>query len=225
MALRYATNYWATWSSYYGSNNSEYVFGSNNSDYVYGFDGHDVLYGYAGNDFMYGGNGTDWLFGGSGRDYLTGEAGNDNLYGEEGNDLLYGGDGDDWLIGGTGQDFLHGQAGQDTIVFNSGDTYAQSSNADILLWDAADRVVGASGGYVEFSADVTSVEDAYWYANTYYGLGWLPANTGNVYIQSTTVPNTGYLLMDLDNDPSNSFESAVTIGGADLSEIGASNFI
>ena len=47
--------------------------------------------------------------------------------------------------------------------------------------------------------------------------GLLGSDTGNVYIYNAQT-DTGYLLMDLDSDAANTYESGVIVLHADLSE-------
>ena len=208
----------------YGYGGHDYLFGNYGNDYLSGGEGNDRLDGGYGHDALKGDNGDDVLYGGAGDDMLMGDSslashvenqGNaDVLYGGSGTDALFGGEGSDVLWGGTELDYLVGGSGSDIFSFRYGDSFAFRNSADIIVdWELNDLVVGARGGYAEFGADVSSIEDARWYANIYDDVGWLPPDTGNVFIYNSQT-NTGYLLMDLDNDTYNTFESGVVINNA-----------
>jgi Ca2+-binding RTX toxin-like protein len=222
----------------FGGHGHDYLFGNAGIDFLDGEWGNDYLDGGADSDQMMGGAGYDILFGGEGNDWIAGDGGwNDGDYTGywgDGWDLLYGGAGKDTLIGNGGNDVLRGGAdadylwggyGGDTFAFNFGDSFAQTGRADVIRsWDHDDRIGGARGGYAEFSANVYSIEDAQWYANIYQAVGWLPYDTGNVLIYNQAT-HTGYLMMDLDNDAHNSFESGVEIKELDHWEIGQQNIV
>lgn len=195
----------------YGPND---LYGSYGDDTLLGYDGDDDLIGGGGNDWLDGGNGSDFLYGGTGNDTLIGGAHTDVLMGEQGADWLWGGDGTDVMWGGTEQDYLFGGTGTDVFGFNYGDSFAFTGSADIIWdWESHDFIQGPEGGYSAFGANVTRIEDAAWYANTYQAYGWLPADTNSVFIYNSQT-DTGYFLMDLDNDASNTFESGVILVGA-----------
>jgi Ca2+-binding RTX toxin-like protein len=198
----------------HGDYTNNTLYGRYGNDSLYGHDGYDTLIGNAGNDWLDGGNGNDFLHGGTGNDTLSGGADTDVLYGEQGRDQMWGGDGFDILWGGTEQDYLFGGAGTDAFGFNYGDSFAFSGSADIIWdWDAQDIIQGPEGNYSAFGANVTRIEDAAWYANTYQSYGWLPADTNSVFVYNSQT-DTGYFLMDLDNDVNNTFESGVILVGA-----------
>ena len=221
--------HWYNWNTQYGTNGTDYLSGGAYNDNLYGFDGNDGLWGGAGNDLLDGGNGWDHLYGGTGTDYLYGRGGVDNLFGESGTDYLYGGEDSDWLVGGQDRDVLSGGSGSDTFAFAIGESYAQTGSADqIIDWDANDRIYMHTyhpAGYAEFTANVSSIEDAQYWANVYHSAGWLGANVGNVYVYNEQ-SGVGYLLADLDNnDASGAFESGVVVYGATLDEMDASNLL
>jgi Ca2+-binding RTX toxin-like protein len=237
-----------------GGNGDDWIYGSYGHDRLQGGHGNDFLSGNAGVDFMDGGHGNDVLDGGADTDQMLGGAGYDVLYGGDGGDwisgdggwnegdwtgtwgdardVLYGGAGRDTLIGNGGNDYLNGGTdgdtlwggyGIDTFAIRAGDSFAQTGRADVILsWDAEDRITGARGGYGEFGAYVTNIEDAQWYANNYRAS--LPQDTGNVLIYNNAT-QTGYLLMDLDNDAYNTLESGVEIRDLRHSDFDATNIV
>ena len=183
------------------------LYGLYGNDTLLGYDGYDRLYGNAGNDWLDGGNGNDFLYGGTGNDTLIGGAHTDVLQGEQGADWLWGGDGTDVMWGGTEQDHLFGGTGTDVYGFNYGDSFAFTGSADIIWdWESHDFIQGPEGGYSAFGANVTRIEDAASYANTYQANGWLPANTNSVFIYNSQTET--HFLMDLDNDVNNTFNPA-----------------
>lgn len=217
----------------YGTWGNDVLNGAYGNDSLYGFDGHDNLSGGAGNDWLDGGNGDDWLYGGTGHDTIVGGSGNDVLSGEAGVDYLYGGEHTDRLWGGADMDYLSGGSGGDYFFFSMpwasnstlGDSLAQTGRADYITdWSTADIIVGGRSGYAEFAADVYSIEDAQWWANTYQAVGWLPGNPDNVFVYNQQT-DTGFLLMDVDGDAYNYFESGAILPGAGSAwDMSAANF-
>lgn len=220
------------------------LIGSGGSDLLQGGHGNDTILGGYGNDFLHGGYGDDWIDGGADNDFLNGGHGNDTLIGGTGDDVLSGGQGNDWLWGGTGNDKLSGDlgadvivlgTGRDTIYFNGGTTANQQSvaangQADVIYDWSADDFVGQSyltngKPYFEFGANVHSIQEAAALANQYYASGAMAADTGQVFVYNS-VTDTGYLLLDLDNDAGNSFESgAILVGAGQASDMSAANFL
>ena len=122
--------------------NSDVIQAGAGNDYVLAGAGNDIVEAGTGNDTVDGGAGNDRTELGAGNDtYLTSDpliAGNDTVLGEAGNDAVLTGGGNDLIYGGTGNDTVQGGLGNDTLY--GGD------DADRLVADAGDIVVGGEGG-------------------------------------------------------------------------------
>ena len=227
-----------------GGYGDDYINGGYGSDFVQGGYGNDTILGGYGIDYLHGDQGNDWIDGGADNDFLNGGHGNDTLIGGTGHDLLDGAQGDDWLWGGAGNDKFSGHmgadvlvlgTGSDTIYFFGGATANQQSvavngQADVIHDWSADDFIGqaystAGKPYFEFGADVYSVQDAAALANQAYSQGKMQADTGQVFVYNSAT-DTGYLLLDLDNDAGNTFETgAILIGAGQAWDMSASNFL
>jgi Ca2+-binding RTX toxin-like protein len=218
--------------------------GSWGSDFLQGGYGDDTILGGYGNDYLHGGYGNDWIDGGADNDFINGGQGNDTLIGGAGHDTVVGGAGNDWLWGGAGNDKLSGDLGKDVIVLGTGSdtiyfnggtganqqSVATNAQADVIHDWSSDDFIGQSYStagkpYAEFGANVYSVEQAAALANQYYAQGAMTADTGQVFVYNSAT-DTGYLLLDLDNDASNTFETgAILVGAGQAWDMSGANFI
>ncbi|CAG0981070.1 Serralysin [Rhizobiaceae bacterium] len=95
--------------------------------------------------------------GGSGADTMIGNAVSNIFYGHNGNDILDGGEGNDMLVGGLGADQHIGGAGRDFVHYSDGNY----GDLTVRLDNPALNVGAAAVG------------------DTYVGIEWLAAGTGN----------------------------------------------
>jgi Ca2+-binding RTX toxin-like protein len=220
------------------------LYGSWGNDMLQGGYGNDTIIGGYGEDVLYGGYGDDWLDGGADNDMMNGAQGNDTLIGGAGHDWLLGGAGNDWLWGGTGNDHFSGDLGKDVIVLGTGSdtiyfsggwnanqqSVATNAQADVIHdWSSDDFVAQsystAGKPYFEFGANVYSVDQAAALANQYYAQGAMSADTGQVFVYNS-LTDTGYLLLDLDNDAGNTFETgAILVGAGQAWDMSGANFL
>lgn len=227
-----------------GGYGDDYINGGYGSDFVQGGYGNDTILGGYGTDYLHGDQGNDWIDGGADNDYINGGQGDDTLIGGSGDDYLWGQSGNDWLWGGAGNDKFSGDQGKDVIVLGTGNdtiyfsggatatqqSLATAATADVIYDWSSDDFIGQSytnqgEAYFEFGANVYSVEEAAALANQYYAQGKMTADTGKVFVYNA-ITDTGYVLLDLDNDAGNTFEfGLIMVGAGSATDMSGANFI
>ncbi|MCB9992856.1 MAG: FG-GAP repeat protein [Hyphomicrobiaceae bacterium] len=118
-----------------GGNGKDDVKGGSGNDDIKGGDGKDKADGGTGNDKIDGGKENDDLKGGKGDDDIKGGSGNDKADGGKDNDKLDGGADNDKLEGGQGNDKLIGGKGNDQSWGGAGSdefVYAPNDGVDII---------------------------------------------------------------------------------------------
>lgn len=162
----------------FGGTGDDVLKGGRGDDSLSGGDGEDELFGGKGDDELDGGENDDELDGGKGNDDLFGGGGNDELTGGKGDDDIDGGDGDcdvaifsgdigDYDITATvsGEivvtDGVPNRDGTDTLSnvekldFNGNVVEVADLFGPILVFDAADQLVGNFGTFADAYGQVT----------------------------------------------------------------------
>jgi Ca2+-binding RTX toxin-like protein len=226
-----------------GNQGNDSLAGGAQNNTIYGGQGDDAISlgsgfseasfanGNRGSDTITAAGGTDTVLGGQGDDLLNGGNGGDFLNGNLGNDTIHGGTGNDTILGEGGRDVMSGGGGADLFIFNAGDSDVTATGADqILDWSHQDHIqLPVKGGFMGYAPPPGM--------DPYGGGGGMTldfptalngANAAfqanpTVHIYAAQVGNDVDIFVDTNGD--HMADMAITLVGASLSSLDASNYV